>query len=430
MTRVKDLAEVPGAPWQTSDATRRTEILRIADDVIASSGLRTSLQQIADAAGILAGSLYHHFTSKEEILVELIRRYHADLDSIGDIALARSDGSDPRPYSVQIVELARGIARCAVNHRAALQMSIYEGPSTDPELIEVTQRRPEKVIAAMLRTLRAARAAGYIRSDIELPTLADRMCQSMLRVGLDTIREKAAGDAVAVLLCKVLLCGLAAAAPNDGSLDSSNAFGAAQHVIGTWTDDEDAESSDRAAYIRAIARAEFGRRGYEMTTVRDIAAATGLGTGTVYRAIGSKEALLTSIMLSFVHKVGTGWTSVLATESTPVEKLDALSWVNVNALDRFPDEFRIQLAWMRQSPPDVANPGWSLTTRLRQMKSLLTEGVRSGEIVVDTPSTEMLARCIIGEQWLPENILRDLGKRQALIHARDTILRGVARRDQ
>src|SRR5262249_37435286 len=159
-----------GAPGQTSDATRRTEILRIADDVIAISGLRTSLQQIADGAGILAGSLYHHFTSKEEILVELIRRYHADLDSIGDIALARCDGADPRPHSVQIVDLCRAISRCAVNHRAALQMSIYEGPSDDPELIELTHRQPVKVTAAMLRTLRAARAAGFIRPDIELPT--------------------------------------------------------------------------------------------------------------------------------------------------------------------------------------------------------------------------------------------------------------------
>ena len=63
--------------------TRRTEILQTAASLIASSGLRTSLQEIADAAGILPGSLYHHFESKEAILVELIRRYQADLDRIG-----------------------------------------------------------------------------------------------------------------------------------------------------------------------------------------------------------------------------------------------------------------------------------------------------------------------------------------------------------
>ena len=80
-----------------ADATRRTEILQTANAVIASSGLRASVQQIADAAGILAGSLYHHFESKEAILVELIRRYHADLDRIGDQALERLDQPDPPP---------------------------------------------------------------------------------------------------------------------------------------------------------------------------------------------------------------------------------------------------------------------------------------------------------------------------------------------
>src|SRR5690349_19684893 len=76
---------------RSADATRRTEILRSASAVVAATGLRTSVQQIADAAGILAGSLYHHFESKEAIFLELIRRYHADLDRIGDAALARVD---------------------------------------------------------------------------------------------------------------------------------------------------------------------------------------------------------------------------------------------------------------------------------------------------------------------------------------------------
>jgi hypothetical protein len=38
----------------------------------------------------------------------------------------------------------------------------------------------------------------------------------------------------------------------------------------------------------------------------------------------------------------------------------------------------------------------------------------------------MLARCVIGLQWIPENILRAIGKRAAQVHARDTVLRGVA----
>lgn len=409
------------------DATRRTEILQTANSVIAASGLRTSLQQIADAAGILAGSLYHHFESKEAILVELIRRYHAELDRIGDAALARLDEPDPRPISDQIIELGRAIARCAVEHRAALQMSFFEGPSADPELMELTRRRPAAIQAAMLQLLRAGRWSGYVRSDLDLPTLADRMCQSMLHVGLDVIRHKSSSDQVATLLCRIHLQGLASEERTDAALDRSKAMAAATAVIETWGDDD--EGDEKAAHVRAVARSEFGRRGYEMTTIRDIASAAGLGTGTVYRVIGSKDELLMSIMLSFGHKVGGAWTDILRSDSGLVEKLDALSWLNINALDRFPDEFRIQLAWLRQTPPDIGEPGWSYSTRVRQMKSMLSAGLKSGEIRIDTPTVDMLARCVIGVQWTPENILRELGTRASLVHSRDTVLRGVAIRE-
>jgi AcrR family transcriptional regulator len=407
------------------DATRRTEILKTANTVIATSGLRTSLQQIADAAGILAGSLYHHFESKEAILIELIRLYHADLDRIGEVALEQLDSADPRTVSEQITALGCAIARCAVEHRAALQMSFYEGPSNDPELIELTSRQPTKIQAAMLQALRAGRWSGDIRTDIDLPTLADRLCQSMLHVGLDVIRHKAPTDQLATLKCRIALEGLAAQPPTDAELDRSEAFTIAQNIIASWDDTED-DTDLKAAHVRAVARSEFGRRGYEMTTIRDIASAAGLGTGTVYRVIGSKDELLMSIMLEFGHKVGGAWSDIVRSDSTTVEKLDALSWLNINALDQFPDEFRIQLAWLRHSPPDSANPAWSFTTRIRQMKALLSEGIRAGEIHIHSAGADMLTRCIIGEQWIPENILAEIGVRNALILARDTVLRGVA----
>ena len=114
-------------------------------------------------------------------------------------------------------------------------------------------------------------------------------------------------------------------------------------------------------------------------------------------------------MRSFGKKVAAGWIAALRSDATPIEKLDALAWVDINALERFHDEFKIQLAWMRQSPPDTPNPGWSFTTRLRQLKTLLAEGLRSGEIRIESPSTGMLARCVLDVLWIPENILRAAG---------------------
>src|ERR1700737_2640160 len=117
-----------------SDGTRRTEVLETAASLIRSSGLRTSLQEIADAAGILPGSLYHHFESKEAILVELMRRYHDDLDRIAEHAQSR--WADPASLSAfdRIVDLGSAIAQCAFTHGAALQMTFYEAPTSNPEL--------------------------------------------------------------------------------------------------------------------------------------------------------------------------------------------------------------------------------------------------------------------------------------------------------
>ena len=412
------------------DGTRRTEILQTAATLIASSGLRTSLQEIADAAGILPGSLYHHFESKEAILVELVQRYYADLDRIGEIAQEKLDKSDSRSAADKIVDLGSAIARCAVEHRAALQMSFYEAPNANSELVELLQNPPTAVQQAMLQTLRAGRWSGFIRSDIDLPTLADRICQTMMHVGLDIIRHTAGADETAIILCRIMLHGLASRPLSDEELDRSSAFAAAEAAIKTWADESDVEANDKAAHVRAVARAEFGRKGYEVTTIRDIASAAGLGTGTVYRLIGSKDELLASIMESFGIKAGGGFASVLRTDATAAEKLDALSWVNINALDQFPDEWKIQLAWMRQSPPDTPNPGLAFTMRLRQLRTLLSEGIQAGDIrIEDAPSLAMLARCVMDILWMPENIVRAQGKHAALIVARDTVVRGAAERD-
>ncbi|MGX9673303.1 TetR/AcrR family transcriptional regulator [Mycobacterium sp. HM-7] len=415
------------------DGSRRTEILQTAAALIASTGLRTSLQEISTAAGILPGSLYHHFESKEAILVELIRRFHADLDRIGADAQERLDGPDAAPFPEKIVALGSAIARCAVQHGAALQMSFYESPSDNRELVKLLGEPHTAVQQAMLNTLRAGKWAGYLRPEIsDLPTIADRICQSMMHVGLDVIRNNASPDQAATVMCRIMLGGLAGRLPTDVELDRSPALAVAEAAIETWSDEgvsEDSNGSARAIHVRAVARAEFGRRGYEVTTIRDIASAAGMGIGTVYRLIGSKEELLASIMASFGTKVGDGFERVLRTEATPVQKLDALSWININALDRFPDEWKIQLAWMRQSPPDTPAIGLAFTTRMRQLKSLLSDGLRAGDIRIESPNRGLLARCVMDALWMPQNIVAAGGKRAALVTARDTMVRGIAVRD-
>ena len=56
--------------------SRRDELLDLAATMFAERGLRaTTVRDIADSAGILSGSLYHHFSSKEEMVDEVLRGF-------------------------------------------------------------------------------------------------------------------------------------------------------------------------------------------------------------------------------------------------------------------------------------------------------------------------------------------------------------------
>src|SRR5437764_15234978 len=85
--------------------TRRDELLALAARLFADRGFRaTTVRDIADAAGILSGSLYHHFDSKESMIDEILSGF---LDGFARKAQAVVDaGDDP-------VETLRGLVTLA-----------------------------------------------------------------------------------------------------------------------------------------------------------------------------------------------------------------------------------------------------------------------------------------------------------------------------
>lgn len=102
------------SPAETS--TRRTELLAIAAELFAEKGFRsTTVRDIADAAGILSGSLYHHFDSKESIADEILKSFQEELFGTYDELLA-SD-LDPREKIVQAVRIS---FRAIDEHRHAV----------------------------------------------------------------------------------------------------------------------------------------------------------------------------------------------------------------------------------------------------------------------------------------------------------------------
>ncbi len=418
---------------------RRQEILDAAASVIASSGyVGTSLKDIADACGIQAGSLYHHFASKEAIAVELVASYQEELARVGDEALRELAAPDNGPGAVPsrrpVIALCTAIAECAHRHRAALQLTSYEAPAgAGPRFAELLRARPPGCGPVLAAVLGRAQAEGALGPEVDVDLFAAELCESMRHVSLGVFYQDVNPREVAALLCRLVLDGGPARPVSDDELDRSPARAAADAAIRGWATRAGDRPGDKTTLLLAAARAEFARRGYEATTVREIAAAARMRSGNVYRFIESKDAMLESIMGAYHDTLSDGYRAVIASDSTAVAKLDALTWLNINILESFPEEFAIQRAWMRVIPPAASDLSAHQRDRARQIRQIVAEGLQRGELRPaqpqggpGDPDLGILTMCYRDLVW-PSAVAALAGPQRTLAHCRVTLMRGAGR---
>jgi AcrR family transcriptional regulator len=121
-TRAASGAGATGAS-RAASSSRRDEVLALAAGLFADRGYRaTTVRDIADAAGVLSGSLYYHFDSKESMVDELLSSFLGDLLSRYR-AIAASDASPSRQLERLIEESFDSIPR----HRAAIVIYQQDG---------------------------------------------------------------------------------------------------------------------------------------------------------------------------------------------------------------------------------------------------------------------------------------------------------------
>ena len=74
---------------------RRAEILAVAAEIFARKGyVNATVREIADASGILAGSLYHHFDSKEAMVDEILSTFLTALVAEYEQIIAAGSGPE------------------------------------------------------------------------------------------------------------------------------------------------------------------------------------------------------------------------------------------------------------------------------------------------------------------------------------------------
>jgi len=148
---------------------RRAELIELASRLFRERGYHgVGMRAIAEAAGIQAASLYHHFTNKEELLLEAI--FVVDRDLIVE-QLPILDG--PGTHRERLARLVRAHVRHLGANRDAWWVAARELRALSPEkldMVQVYRRRYQHRITQHLAD--GARAGEFDCDDPRLTSLA------------------------------------------------------------------------------------------------------------------------------------------------------------------------------------------------------------------------------------------------------------------
>lgn len=195
--------------------SRRDEILALAKALIAERGYSdTSMRDIAEASGLLAGSLYSHFKSKASIVGEIVVQFYDELlPAQRDIVASDLTGA------AQLRQMIATVYRVCDAHRDELTILHYDWHSlaTLDELADVH--------AMSLETLDLWKAVvdkgkddGSLLSTIDATAMV-RIATSSIHALIDTVRYSShpvpaeQAEALSATLQDVLLGGVATRRP-------------------------------------------------------------------------------------------------------------------------------------------------------------------------------------------------------------------------
>ena len=160
--------------------SRRAELLEISARLFAEQGVRaTTVRHIADAAGILSGSLYHHFSSKEAIVDEVLREFLDGLFATYQEIVKRNAG--PRDALERLVR-----ASFQAIHDSRDQVAIYQDEIKHLQGIprfDYLELRNREFRDMWIEVLEAGQASGAFRADLD-PNLTYRFMRDTVWVAV------------------------------------------------------------------------------------------------------------------------------------------------------------------------------------------------------------------------------------------------------
>jgi TetR/AcrR family transcriptional regulator, cholesterol catabolism regulator len=147
---------------------------------------------------------------------------------------------------------------------------------------------------------------------------------------------------------------------------------------------QSARWAQRRDEIVDVAAQLFARQGYNATGISELCDAVGLGKGSLYYYIGSKEQILARIHGRVMDHVLQSADDVEALDASPAEKLRLLGIELINVITQYPDHVWV---FLHEWPAlrDERAREFKRQRRLYEdaIERVLADGVARGDFVID-----------------------------------------------
>jgi len=126
-------AAPPGPRRREAPDVRRTQILDAAEALLVAQGLRTSIAEIADAAGVAKGTVYLYYDSRDDLIVALRARY---LDRFVAEVAATVAAGEPSTAADAVIAFADALYDCFLEHSALHYALFHESGVSEEDAFE------------------------------------------------------------------------------------------------------------------------------------------------------------------------------------------------------------------------------------------------------------------------------------------------------
>jgi TetR/AcrR family acrAB operon transcriptional repressor len=157
---------------EDADLTRQS-LLNAALEVFSRMGFDAArLEDVAEAAGVTRGAIYHHFGGKAELFYALIDE--ADVSGSGAVQRAIAEGGGMLEISRRVIVYSLELLQKDSRYRQASELYLFNLGSS-PDLARYQRERREQMaqpVQQIAGYIRTAQAQGEVRAELDPMTAA------------------------------------------------------------------------------------------------------------------------------------------------------------------------------------------------------------------------------------------------------------------